>query len=55
MYRVYGYEMDCQDFSYQFNSFILAVLCIKRKAREGSVVFQEGMSEKVFDKIYWDR
>ena len=51
MYRIFGYDCWCQDFSYEVNSFVEAVKLYKNLERHLCVVFVKGMSEKVSHKL----
>lgn len=53
MYKVFGYDMMCVDYSYTFDSFIEAVKCFIELSRLPDVVFINGVSTKVEQAINW--
>ena len=53
MYKVFGYDMMCIDYSYTFDSFIEAIKCFIKLNNTPDVVFISGVSAKVEQSIIW--
>lgn len=52
-FRVLGYTDDCRDFDIPCNSFVTAARAFLNKSRNGCVVFIQGVSPSVEERLRW--
>ncbi len=53
MYKVFGYDMGCEDFEFVTDSFVEAVKAFKKISAGPDVVFISGVCEKVEDRLMY--
>lgn len=52
-YRVFGYDMECEDFDIPFYRFVDAVATFRRLNNGPDVVFISGVSDAVSDHLHY--